>query len=101
MPANDPDNVRKITDYQQQPTNREPRSTLKSGDGGGTYDGMDGWQASVEARLGELKTELHGLRNEARGDFRLIFGAIIAASLGLGGLILGLAGLMAKGFHWF
>lgn len=69
-------------------------AALKSGGGGGTYDGMDGWQASVEARLGELKTEMSGLRTEARGDFRLLFGAIIAAALGL-------AGLMAKGFHWF
>lgn len=73
--------------------NDERQPSLKSGGGSGTYDGMDGWQASVEARLGELKAELNGLRSEARGDFRLIFGAIIAAALGL-------AGLMAKGFHW-
>lgn len=67
---------------------------LKKSGGGGTFNGMDGWQASVEARLGELKTEIRGLRDEARTDFRVLFGAIIAVALGL-------AGLMAKGFHWF
>jgi hypothetical protein len=35
---------------------------LKSGDGGGTSGGMDGWQASVEARLGEIKTDVRELR---------------------------------------
>lgn len=81
---------RRIAELEQQ----KAIPSLKSGDGGGTYDGMDGWQSSVEARLGELKTEIHGLRTDARSDFRLLFGAIIAAALGL-------AGLMAKGFHWF
>jgi hypothetical protein len=33
------------------------------------------------------------LRRDDRTDFRLLFGAIIVVALGL-------AGLMAKGFHW-
>lgn len=70
-----------------------PKAPLKGTGDGGTYDGMDGWQASVENRLGDLKTELRSLRNEARVDFRLLFGAIISVALGL-------AALMAKGFHW-
>lgn len=38
-----------------------------------------------------LRGEIHSIRTT---DFRLTFGAIIAVALGL-------AGLMAKGFHWF
>jgi hypothetical protein len=44
-----------------------------------------------QSRFG--KNKVRGLRDEARIDFRLIFGAVIAAALGL-------TGLMAKGFHW-
>jgi hypothetical protein len=47
----------------------------------------------IERDIGDIKTELRGLRGEARVDFRLLFGAIIAVALGI-------AGLMAKGFHW-
>lgn len=69
------------------------KDSLNSGGGGGTYDGMDGWQTSVEARLSEVKAEVRGLRDEARTDFRVLFAALIATTLGL-------AALMAKGFHW-
>ena len=41
-----------------------------------------------------LKTDLREMRRDMRVDFRILFGAIIAVALGL-------AGLMAKGFHWF
>lgn len=45
----------------------------------------------------ELKEEVRALHREIMGirttDFRLLFGAIIFVALGL-------AGLMAKGFHW-
>ena len=37
-----------------------------------------------------MRGEIHSIRTT---DFRLVFGAIIAVALGL-------AGLMAKGFHW-
>lgn len=43
--------------------------------------------------LKDLNTEASTLRSNQERDFRLLFGAIIAATLGL-------AGLMAKGFHW-
>ena len=74
---------------------------LKSGDGGGTFDGMEARVAKLEALsetisrdLGEMKTDIRELRRDARTDFRTLFGALIAVALGL-------AGLMAKGFHWF
>lgn len=34
------------------------------------------------------------MRANARGDFRILFGAIISVALGL-------AAIMVKGFHWF
>ncbi|MFZ5739075.1 MAG: hypothetical protein ACOY6K_19580 [Pseudomonadota bacterium] len=73
---------------------------LQPSDGGGTFDGMGARIAKLEAAvehierdIGDIKTELRSLRGEARVDFRLLFGAIIAVALGI-------AGLMAKGFHW-
>ncbi|MEI2606665.1 hypothetical protein V8O11_23165 [Erwinia aphidicola] len=41
----------------------------------------------------ELKTEIGILRNDARTDFRLLFGALIT-------LAIGMTGLLAKAFHW-
>jgi hypothetical protein len=70
--------------------------------GSGGDDGM--WQQSVETRLSELRADVQGMRNEMSGefrsvrdrqerDFRLLFGALIVASLGL-------AGILATGFGW-
>src|ERR1700740_920611 len=68
--------------------------------GGGTFDGMEARVAKLEAAadyiqrdVGEIKIELRTLCDNARTDFRLLFGAIITTTLGL-------AALMAKGFHW-
>ena len=47
----------------------------------------------IQREISELKTEVRGIRSDARTDFRLLFGALIAVALGL-------AGLMAKGFGW-
>jgi hypothetical protein len=51
----------------------------------------------MQRDMGELKTDVRELRQDVTGirttDFRILFGAIIAVALGL-------AGLMAKGFHW-
>ncbi len=41
----------------------------------------------------DIKADLRSIRDSARTDFRILFGAIIAVALGL-------AGLMARGFHW-
>jgi len=68
----------------------------------------DGTSSEMEARvavleqiakdtkeiLGEMKQDIRDIRQDQRTDFRLLFGALIAATLGL-------AGLMAHGFHWF
>lgn len=43
--------------------------------------------------LGDIKADVRELGRDARSDFRLLFGAIIAVALGL-------AAMMAKGFHW-
>lgn len=77
-----------------------PKPGLKSSDGGGTFDGMEARVAKLEASLehigreiSDVKADVRILRENARGDFRILFGAIIAVALGL-------AGLLAKGFHW-
>jgi hypothetical protein len=43
--------------------------------------------------IGEIKTDVRELRGHQERDFRLLFGAIVAAGAGL-------AALMARGFHW-
>jgi hypothetical protein len=67
---------------------------------GGGEDDLDARVAKLEAAVAhiqsdmvEIKTDIRGLRTDARTDFRLLFGALIVA-------VLGLAGLLAKGFHW-
>jgi hypothetical protein len=74
---------------------------LQSGGGGGTFDGMEPRVAKLEAAVehiqsdvSDIKIDIRALRTDARTDFRMLFGAIIFVALGL-------AGLMAKGFHWF
>jgi hypothetical protein len=53
--------------------------------------------AHIQKDLGEfkaeMKTDLGKMRDCMDRDFRVLFGAIIAVALGLGGL-------MAKGFGW-
>lgn len=75
--------------------------TLSTGGGGGTSGGMEARVAKLEATLehigremSDVKADVRTLRDNARTDFRVLFGAIIAVALGL-------AGLLAKGFHWF
>jgi hypothetical protein len=68
--------------------------------GGGGFN-MEARVAKLEASVehiqrdtADIKSDIRTLRDNARTDFRILFGAIIAATLGL-------AGLMARGFHWF
>lgn len=72
--------------------------------GGGDDGGMEARIAKLEAAQEFIQRDVKELKDDVRAvraditairttDFRLIFGAIIAVALGL-------AGLMAKGFHW-
>jgi hypothetical protein len=68
---------------------------------GGPHDpGLEARVAKLEAHIEHIQTDLHEIKSDireikrdARTDFRLVFGALIVAALGL-------AGVMAKGFHW-
>ena|SRR6266404_29188 len=78
-----------------------PGPPLRPPGGGGTFDGMEARVAKLEASVehiqrdtADIKSDLRTLRDHARTDFRILFGAIITVALGL-------AGLMGKGFHWF
>lgn len=71
--------------------NRENTSTTGSGG-----DGLGPRIANVEhikASLHDVKTELRDFKKQSRVEFLLIFGAIITTTLGI-------AGIIAKGFHW-
>ena len=77
---------------------------LPPGGDGGDNGGMEARVAKLESAvefiqrdIGELKPDIKEMRGDITSirttDFRILFGAIIAVALGL-------AGLMAKGFHW-
>ncbi|WP_210207811.1 hypothetical protein [Phyllobacterium bourgognense] len=81
-----------------------PRTThlepLKTSDGDGTFTDMEAQVAklssdmeNIKIAVSDIKTDIRELRSDARTDFRLLFGALIFVALGL-------ATLMAKGFHW-
>jgi hypothetical protein len=69
--------------------------------GSGTLNaGMEGRVAKVESdighilrEIGDIKIDIRDIKKALETDFRLVFGALILA-------VLGLAGIMAKGFHW-
>ena len=76
-----------------------PPRVDKSG-GGGDDGGMEARIAKLEAAvehiekdIRDIKQDVREMRSDMRSDFRLQFGALITAALGL-------AGLMAHGFHW-
>lgn len=48
----------------------------------------------IRSDIAEMKSDIRDMRKDMATDFRLLFGCLIAVALGL-------AGLMAKGFHWF
>lgn len=79
-------------------------SSVDGGGSGGDNGAMEARVAKLEATteyvqrdIAELKTDVRELRKDIIGirttDFRIMFGAIITVALGL-------AALMAKGFHW-
>jgi hypothetical protein len=47
----------------------------------------------IQRDLNDIKSDIREIKRDARTDFRLLFGALIFVTLGL-------AGLLAKGFHW-
>lgn len=70
--------------------------SLRSGDNGPMEARVARLEADVEyikRDVSEIKTDLKEFRKEAREDFRVTFGVIVFVTLGL-------AALMAKGFHW-
>jgi hypothetical protein len=48
----------------------------------------------MEARFDRLDSKIDNVRDKQERDFRFVFGALITAALGL-------AAMMAHGFHWF
>jgi len=72
----------------------------KGGGGGGGTQSMEARVAvleeiskSTKEILGRIEARLDRIDERHDRDFRIIFGSLIATTLGL-------AGLMAKGFHW-
>lgn len=85
------------------PAINAPSSDYGNGNGNGNGGGDDmlvrvaKLESDVEhikTALKDIKDDVREIKRDARTDFRMLFGAIITVALGL-------AALMAKGFHWF
>jgi hypothetical protein len=92
--------VGEVVSLSGQPFAFEEHSALAGGGSGPHDPGMEARIAKLEADvghvqrdIGDIKTDIREIRNTLVTDFRLLFGALIVATLGL-------AGVMAKGFHW-
>lgn len=66
----------------------EIKTDLKS-----TNAAVAAFAADVNREFKAVDGEFKAVRAEAKSDFQKLFGALIAVALGL-------AGIMAKGFHW-
>lgn len=47
----------------------------------------------IRSDVADIKSDIREMRRNATTDFRLLFGSLITG-------LVGMAGLMAKGFHW-
>lgn len=65
--------------------------------GGGDMEGrvarLESDVEYIKRDISEIKIDIKQIKDYARSDFRILFGAIITVALGL-------AGILAKGFHW-
>ena len=83
------DNVYKMSDYQEAPTQPQNRGApLKPGGGGDNSDGMDPWQQTVETRLGELRADVRSLGDKLDSKFLWLMGAFGAGFIALAGMMM-------------
>jgi hypothetical protein len=70
---------------------------MGTGAGGGNIDAriakLEACVEHIQSDVQDIKADIRDFKKDASRDFRILFGAIIFVTLGL-------AGLMAKGFHW-
>jgi hypothetical protein len=74
--------------------NMEARVAVLEEIAAGTKDAVAGLRQEVHELRADTNRRFEAMRDAMDRDFRLLFGAIITVALGL-------AALMAKGFHWF
>jgi hypothetical protein len=56
--------------------------------------------SDIRSDMKEFRGDIKEIRADMKNDFRLIFKTMLVGALGLGALMLSLAGVMAKGFGW-
>lgn len=98
MPS--PESLFQSIEQQQAALERLMRRQFDGGGGDGYDERMEARVAKLESTteyiqrdIAELKGDMRELRKDLKDDFRILFGALIFIALGL-------AGIMAKGFHW-
>ena len=54
---------------------------------------LEAHAAHIQDDIKDMKADIRDLRKDLRDDFRILFSALIVVALGL-------ATILAKGFHW-
>lgn len=54
---------------------------------------LDADVGHIQTDIKDIKQDIRDLRKDAREDFRILFGSLIVVALGI-------AGIIAKVFHW-
>lgn len=92
--------ISNINERLQKLGRRVPSDPFDNTGDGGDDGGMEARVAKLEATvehiqrdISDIKQDVREIRSSISTDFRLTWGGLIA-------LALGMAGLMAKGFHW-
>lgn len=92
-----PESTARLIEELQRVSDNSDHAPRSSGGGGSMLEArvakLEAAMEYVQRDLGEIRKDIREIKDHARTDFRLLFGAVIAVALGL-------AGLMAKGFHW-
>ncbi len=67
------------------------------GSGGGNMEArlakLESLADHIQSDIKDVKQDIRDIKKDAKEDFRILFASLIIVALGL-------AGLMAKGFHW-
>ncbi len=108
MSLDNPDYTANVIRYNEGLGRRRPPGPLLQPPGDGGSDNMEARVKALETHIEYVRSDLQAIKLDVRElrtihdrDFRQSFGYLVVATLGLASLILGLAGLMAKGFKWF
>jgi hypothetical protein len=87
--------IEKVTEIR--PGVRDQHGHTGNGSGGGSMEAriakLESNVEYIQIAVKDIKQDVREIKKDAKEDFRIIFGVLIFIAIGL-------AGIMARGFHW-